>query len=104
MRLGANPGAATGIRQRVTVHPPGNAKIKTKRCSGHIVVTKLPNETQEWSPREVRATWTGSPKGEHRGHANHQRPLARASLTWNGDVFTRRTRLRSGQWLAASFG
>jgi hypothetical protein len=46
MRLGANPGAATGIRQSVTVHPLGNARVKTERCSGHIVVTKLPNETE----------------------------------------------------------
>src|SRR5260370_8842229 len=43
MRLGANPGAATGIRQRVTVHPLGIARIKTERCSGHIAVTKPPN-------------------------------------------------------------
>src|SRR5260370_39149174 len=43
MRLGANPGAATGIRQRVTVHPLGIARIQTERCSGHIAVTKPPN-------------------------------------------------------------
>ncbi|PYI71391.1 MAG: hypothetical protein DMF08_08765 [Verrucomicrobia bacterium] len=46
MRLGANPGAATGIRQRVTGHPLGNARVKTDRCSGHIVVTKPPNENK----------------------------------------------------------
>jgi hypothetical protein len=42
-RLGANPGAATGIGQRVTGHSLGNARIKTDRCSEHIVVTKPPN-------------------------------------------------------------
>src|SRR5271169_4313427 len=47
MRLGVNPGAATGIGQRVTGHSLGNARIKTDRYSGHNVVTKPPKESMQ---------------------------------------------------------